>query len=114
MVTVALDAMGGDNAPVEIIKGGLKALERDANVYVKLVGNKEVIEKELEQRSYPKDRLEIVPASEVIETGDHPVQSIMKKKDSSIVVGLKLVRNNEADAFVSAGSTGAVLVGGQP
>ncbi len=113
MVTVALDAMGGDNAPVEIIKGGLKALERDANVYVKLVGKKEVIEKELEQRSYPKDRIEIVPASEVIETGDHPVQSIMKKKDSSIVVGLKLVRNNEADAFVSAGSTGAVLVGGQ-
>lgn len=113
MVIVALDGMGGDNAPKEIIKGGLKALQRESNVYIKLVGKKEEIEKELEGKEYPKDRLEIVPASEVIETGDHPVESIRKKKDSSIVVGMSLVRKGEADAFVSAGSTGAVLVGGQ-
>lgn len=113
MVVVALDAMGGDNAPKEIVKGGLLALQRNANVKVKLVGVKEVIEKELDGKEYPKDRLEIVNATEVIETGDHPVESIRKKKDSSIVVAMNLVKQKEADAFVSAGSTGAVLVGGQ-
>lgn len=113
MVVVALDAMGGDYAPKEIVKGGLLALERNPDVSIKLVGQKEAIEKELDGVNYPKDRLEIVHASEIIETGDHPVDSIRRKKDSSIVVALHLVRQKQADAFVSAGSTGAVLVGGQ-
>ncbi len=113
MVVVALDAMGGDHAPKEIVKGGLLALERNKDVSIKLVGQREVIERELAGKEYPKDRLEIVNASQIIETGDHPVESIRKKKDSSIVVAMNLVRNKEADAFVSAGSTGAVLVGGQ-
>ncbi len=113
MVVVALDAMGGDHAPKEIVKGGLLALERNKDVSIKLVGQREAIERELAGKEYPKDRLEIVNASQIIETGDHPVESIRKKKDSSIVVAMNLVRNKEADAFVSAGSTGAVLVGGQ-
>ncbi len=109
---VAVDAMGGDNAPAEIIKGSLQALRESEEVEVLLVGRPEAIEPYL-TGSYPQDRLSIVPATEVIETGDPPVQSIRRKKDSSIVVGQKLIREGRADAFVSAGSTGAVLVGGQ-
>ena len=123
MVRVAVDAMGGDNAPAEIVKGCIQALKKEAEIQVLLVGKEELIRKELEKNSAQKDagedasycggRLKIVNATEVIETGDAPVASIRSKKDSSIVVGMKLVRNKEADAFVSAGSSGAILVGGQ-
>ena len=71
------------------------------------------MKKELAAYSYPAERIEVVHASEVIETGEPPVNAIRGKKDSSIVKGLGLVKNGECDAFVSAGSTGAVLVGGQ-
>lgn len=109
---VAVDAMGGDYAPEEIIKGSLQALRDTDQVEVLLVGRPEAVRPYL-KGDFPEDRLEIVPASEVIETGDPPVQSIRRKKDSSIVIGQKLIREGRADAFVSAGSTGAVLVGGQ-
>ena len=112
-VKVAVDAMGGDNAPGEIIKGTVEALRAGANIRVCLVGRQDVIEKELAQYDYPSDRLEIVPASEVIETAEPPVNAIRKKKDSSIVKGLGLVKEGVCDAFVSAGSSGAVLAGGQ-
>ena len=72
-----------------------------------------MVKKELAAYSYDKERLTVVNATEVIETGEPPVHAIRRKKDSSIVVGEKLVREGKADAFVSAGSTGAVLVGGQ-
>ena len=111
LTRVAVDAMGGDNAPEEIVKGALKAINDSDSVQVLLVGQPEVIEP-LTAGADP-DRLVIVPASEVIETGDPPVQSIRRKRDSSIVVGQRLIREGKADAFVSAGSTGAVLVGGQ-
>lgn len=111
LTRVAVDAMGGDNAPEEIVKGALKAVNDSDSVQVLLVGQPEVIEP-LTAGADP-DRLVIVPASEVIETGDPPVQSIRRKRDSSIVVGQRLIREGKADAFVSAGSTGAVLVGGQ-
>lgn len=112
-VRVVLDAMGGDNAPGEIIKGAIEAIGEKDNVQVILTGQQDVIERELAQYTYPKDRIEVVHASEVIETAEPPVMAIRRKKDSSMVVGMKLVKNNEADAFVSAGSSGAVLVGGQ-
>ncbi len=111
---VAVDAMGGDHAPVEIIRGAIDACNRNQQIFVKLVGDESLIEKELNQYDkYPSDRIEIVHASEVIETAEHPVQAIQKKKDSSMVVGLKLVKKGEADAFVSSGNSGALLVGGQ-
>lgn len=110
---VALDAMGGDNAPGEIVKGAIEAVNRENNVIVKLVGVEEAIKKELEKYQYNKEQIEIVNATEVIATEEPPVNAIRKKKDSSIVVAMNLVKNGEADAFVSAGSTGAVLVGGQ-
>lgn len=111
-IKVAVDAMGGDYAPAEAVKGAVAAVLEKENVEVLLVGKQEALEKELESCTYPKERIRIVPASEVIETGEPPVAAIRGKKDSSIVVGMKLVRKEEADAFVSAGSSGAILVGG--
>lgn len=112
-VRVAVDAMGGDNAPGEVVKGAVQAIMKREDIHVILTGKKELIEKELSQYTYPSDRIEIVHTSEVIETAEPPVAAIRSKKDSSIVVGLMMVRRGEADAFVSAGSSGAVLVGGQ-
>lgn len=112
-VIVALDAMGGDNAPVEMVKGAVDAVKRNENVKVKLVGVKDVIDSELAKYEYNKEQIEVVHASEIIETGEPPVEAIRKKKDSSLVVAMNMVKNGEADALVSAGNSGAILVGGQ-
>ena len=112
-VKVALDAHGGDNAPKEVVKGALNALKETDNLKIYLVGVDELINKELEGVEYDKERLEIVNATEIISMSEPPVAAIRKKKNSSIVVGMQMVRDNKADAFVSCGSTGAVLVGGQ-
>ncbi len=113
MITVAVDAMGGDNAPDEMIKGAVEALAMRSDIAVILVGIESVIREKMKAYSYEESRLRVVPASEVIATEEPPVIAIRTKKDSSIVVGLNLVKKGEADAFVSCGSTGAVLVGGQ-
>ena len=113
MVNVAVDVMGGDNAPAEPVKGAVNALGENKEIRVYLCGKKEVIEKELGKYQYPADRVEIIDAPEVIEMGEPPVMAIRKKKDSSIVRGLNLVKEGTCDAFVSAGSSGAILVGGQ-
>ncbi len=113
-VKVVVDVMGGDNAPTEPVKAAAAAVEERSDIEVILTGNKDVIEKELEKyTSAPRERIHIVPTTEVIETAEPPVMAIRKKKDSSIVVGLNMVKKQEADAFVSSGSSGAVLVGGQ-
>ena len=113
MIKIAVDAMGGDNAPGEIVKGAVQAVNERKDLAVILTGRTADIEKELVNYTYDKAQIEIREAPEVIETGEPPVNAIRKKKDSSIVVGLNLVKNGEADGFVSAGSSGAVLVGGQ-
>ena len=113
MITVAVDGMGGDNAPAFMVQGAVDAVNKNSNIKVLLTGRPDELNKALEGLTYDKSRLEIVPASEVIETGAPPVESVRTKKDSSLVVGLKLVKEQKADAFVSCGSTGAVLVGGQ-
>ena len=112
-VKVVVDAMGGDNAPVEIIKGAVAAIKENSEVQVIFTGKQEVIEEELKQYEYNKEQVEIVDAREVIEMAEPPVNAIRTKKDSSIVKGMGLVKEGQADAFVSCGSTGAVLVGGQ-
>ena len=112
-IKVAVDAMGGDYAPQEPVKGVVEALREKPELFVYLVGQEDVLKKELEKYTYPKERLEVVHASEIIETGEPPVHAIQKKKDSSLVKALRMVRSKEASAFVSCGSTGAVLVGGQ-
>ena len=113
LIKVAVDAMGGDYAPLEPVKGAIEAVNAKEELFVYLVGQEEAVQKELEKYTYPKERVQVVPASQVIETGEPPVNAIQKKKDSSLVVALRLVRQGEASAFVSCGSTGAVLVGGQ-
>lgn len=113
MVNVALDAMGGDYAPLETVKGAVCAVNESSNVKVFLTGKESVIKEELSKYSYPNDRIEIVNAEEIITNDEPPVMAIRKKKDSSIVAAMNLVKEGKADALVSAGSTGAVLVGGQ-
>lgn len=112
-INVAVDAMGGDNAPVEIVKGVVDAVHANDHVKVYLTGQEELVRRELEKYTYPADRIEVVNATEVIETAEPPVMAIRRKKDSSIVRALNLVKDGTCDAFVSAGSTGATLVGGQ-
>ena len=113
LIRVAVDAMGGDNAPAEIVKGAVEALKANTDLKVILVGQEEAVQQELSKYQYDASRMEVVNATEIIEMAEPPVQAIRTKKDSSIVVAMKLVKNGEADAFVGAGSTGAVLVGGQ-
>ena len=108
---VVVDAMGGDNAPHEIIKGAVEAVGKSDAIHVILVGKEDVINQELSGYTYNKEQISVVHTSEVIETAEPPVMAIRRKKDSSIVVGLKMVKDKEADAFVSAGSSGAVLAG---
>lgn len=113
MVNVAVDAMGGDNAPAEIVKGAVEAINADKRVKVFLVGRQDAVNEQLKQYTYDPAQLEVVHAEEVIETAEPPVMAIRKKKDSSIVRCMTLVKEGHCDAMVSAGSTGAVLVGGQ-
>ncbi len=113
MTRIAVDAMGGDNAPFEIVKGVVEAVNENSKIKVYLTGLQDVIKKELVQYTYNTEQIEVVNATEVIETAEPPVMAIRKKKDSSIVVALNLVKSGVCDAFVSAGSSGAVLVGGQ-
>ncbi len=110
---VVLDAMGGDNAPKETVKGAIEAIQKQEDIIVILVGKEDVINAELAGYTYNKEQIQVVNATEVIATAEPPVKAIRSKKDSSIVVGMKMVKNKEADAFVSAGSSGAILAGGQ-
>lgn len=113
IIKIAVDAMGGDNAPGEVVKGAVEAVNMRKDIQVFLVGQQDAVEEELKKHAYSKDQLTIVHAEEVIETAEPPVVAIRKKKQSSIVVGMNMVKQKEADAFVSAGSSGAILVGGQ-
>lgn len=113
LIKVAVDAMGGDHAPLEIVKGAVEAVNSREDIKVFLVGQETAVNAELQKYQYDASRIEVVNATEVIAMAEPPVQAIRTKKDSSIVVAMKMVKNGEADAFVGAGSTGAVLVGGQ-
>ncbi len=112
-VVVALDAMGGDYAPVETVRGAVEAVAEHPEIKVILVGKEDAIREELERYTYSQDNIEVKNATEIIEMGEVPTKAVREKKDSSLVVAMNLVRNDDADAVVSAGSTGAILVGGQ-
>lgn len=113
MIRVALDAMGGDHSPGEIVAGAVMAVNARKDILVLLIGPKDAVSCELEKHTYNTEQIEVIHATEVIGTEEPPVSAIRGKKDSSIVVGMNMVRHEEADAFVSAGSSGAILVGGQ-
>lgn len=109
-IIVAVDAMGGDYAPVETVKGAVEAVKA-LNVDIKLVGREEEVNRELAKYTYDKERIVVIHAEQVIGTDEAPTMAIRRKKDSSLVVALNLVKSGEADAIVSAGSTGALLTG---
>ena len=113
MVRVVVDAMGGDDAPLVTVKGAVEAVNEAENISITLVGRTDDVKRELDKYTYDESRINIVHADDVIGFDEPPVMAIRKKKNSSIVVGMNLVKHGEADAFVSAGSTGAILVGGQ-
>lgn len=113
VIKVVVDAMGGDNAPEAPVKGAVEALGEISNLSIVLAGRTDDINRELGKYTYDKERISIVHADDVIGFDEPPVMAIRKKKNSSIVVGMNLVKHGDADAFVSAGSTGAILVGGQ-
>lgn len=108
---IIVDGMGGDNAPYEIVKGVIDAVN-DFKIDVILVGKEDLLNEELNKYDYNKEKIEILNADDVITNDDDPALAIRRKKDSSIVVGLKALVDGKADGFISAGSTGALLAGG--
>ena len=110
---VVVDAMGGDYAPEWIIRGAVEAINEGAKAQIILTGKEDVIKKELAKYTYDQSKIEVLNATEEITCHEAPVQAVRSKKDSSLVVGLNMVKNGEADAIISAGSSGAILAGGQ-
>lgn len=108
---IVLDGMGGDHAPSEIIKGAIAATKSIDDELI-IVGIEDTIKDCLEKEGYRGEQIKIVHADEVIANDEAPVRAIRSKKNSSMVVGLNLVKNQEADVFISAGSTGALMAGG--
>ena len=113
IIRVAVDAMGGDHAPEAPVRGAIEAVTENEQLRIILLGDEPAIRSIIGTLHYPEDRVTVQHCTERIEMAEPPVAAIQKKKDSSIVRGMMMLRRGEADAFVSAGSTGAVLVGGQ-
>lgn len=106
---VALDAMGGDHAPSVNVEGAVETVNERDDIDVTLVGNTDVIKKELDSRRFPGGRILLEHASQVVQMNEAPTTAIRKKKDSSIRVGVELVKSGKADAFVSAGHSGVIM-----
>ena len=113
LVNIAVDAMGGDSAPAEIVKGAVESLDKAKNLKVTLVGREDDVRTELSKYTYDPNRIDVIHASEVIEMAEPPVMAVRNKRDSSLVKCMYLVKEGKCDALVTAGSTGAFLVGGQ-
>lgn len=108
---IMVDAMGGDNAPGEIVKGCIEALKLKNGFDIELIGIEDEIRKYLDKYKYNGSRILVTHAPEVIYNDDKPTEAIRHKKNSSMVIGLDKIRNNEGEIFISAGSTGALLAG---
>lgn len=107
---IIIDGMGGDNAPVEIVKGVVAAAKEIDDELV-IVGIEDQINAELSKYDFNPNQISVKHASEVIENDDAPVRAVRRKKDSSMVVGLNMVKNGQGDLFISAGNTGALMSG---
>ena len=107
---IIIDAMGGDHAPDEIVKGAISACQESPTIHCQFVGHEEKIRPLLINQKLPPDRWSIEPASEVIAMNDHPKEAVNQKFDASINVAARLIRDNQGDALVSAGNTGATIV----
>lgn len=108
---IIVDAMGGDNAPEEIVKGCLEALSVNQGFEIEMIGDRRKIEKCLKGRIFNASRIIITDAEEEISNSDKPTEAIKRKKNSSLVIGLNKMKDKAGDAFISAGSTGALLAG---
>lgn len=108
---ILIDGMGGDYAPEEIVKGAIKAASEISETVV-IIGPEEEIEEQLRVNRWKGDNIEVVNATEVITNEEHPAMAVRKKKDSTIVKGMNMLKEGEADIFISGGSTGALLAGG--
>ena len=111
-ISIAIAAMGGDRAPREVVRGAVQAAREIEEVSLYLVGREDAVRAELEEADWNGQSIEVVPAEHVIEMSDSPVESLSKKRGSSIEVAVSLVREGKADAFVSAGNTGACVAAG--
>jgi phosphate acyltransferase len=112
LVRVAVDAMGGDHAPGEIVRGAAAALCARDDLQLTLVGRQNQVHEALQGLSYPDSRLKTVHAEEVIQPDDEPGLAIRSKKNASMVAALQMVREGRADAVLSTGNTGALMAGG--
>ena len=108
---IAIDGMGGDNAPAAVVEGVIQALKEYDNIEFYITGPEDTINSELSKYDYSKDKVKVIDAKEVISTNEHPVMAVRRKKDSSIVKALNLVKDKTCDAIISGGSTGAFLAG---
>lgn len=108
---IVIDGMGGDDAPKAVVEGVIDALREYNDIEMYITGPKETIVAELAKYEYDKTRIKVINASEVISPSEHPVMALRKKKDSSIVKALNLVKEGKCDAIISGGSTGAFLAG---
>ncbi|EHI98459.1 Phosphate acyltransferase [Clostridium sp. DL-VIII] len=108
---IAIDGMGGDNAPIAVIDGAIQALKEFDNIELYITGPEETIKSELAKYTYPKDKITVIDAKDVILPSEHPVMALRKKKDASIVKALNLVKEGICDGIISGGSTGAFLAG---
>lgn len=108
---IAVDGMGGDFAPDAVIEGSVEALNEFPDVKIIITGPESIIKEKLKKYNYPMDKIVVIDASEVIDPNEEPVKALKKKKDSSLVKALNLVKLKEADAVLSAGSTGAIMAG---
>lgn len=108
---IAIDGMGGDNAPAAVVEGVVQALKDYNDIEFYITGPEDKINAELSKYDYSKDKVKVIDAKEVISTNEHPVMAVRRKKDSSIVKALNLVKDKTCDAIISGGSTGAFLAG---
>ncbi|KEI92772.1 phosphate acyltransferase PlsX [Clostridium botulinum] len=108
---IAIDGMGGDFAPELVVEGCIQAVKEYEGIHIIITGKKELIKNELDKREYNGNKIEILNAEEVISTNEAPVKAIRRKKDSSMVKALELVKEGKAQAVISAGSTGALMAG---
>lgn len=108
---IAIDGMGGDNAPAAVVEGAIQAIKEYDNIELVITGPEEVINSELAKYTYTKERINVIDAKEVISPSEHPVMALRKKKDSSIVKAMNLVKEGTCDGIISGGSTGAFLAG---
>lgn len=113
MIKILVDAMGGDNAPAAPVQGAVQALAKDEELYVILTGRKQEIEAELSKCTYDKSRLEIVDCPDVIDMNDIPTEAVKRKQSSLMAAYWMLKKDDDVCALVTAGSTGATIVGGQ-